>query len=215
MFGEHATFTPEFDPTDFGTVVNNPFHPLIPGTAFHHVAETADGVETNDIFVLYDNTKQILGVTVTVVHDVVSLDGVPKEDTIEWFAQDLQGNVWYFGEDTREFDGDNVSTEGSWEAGVGDNRPGIIMMGEPKTGLAYRQEFAPDVALDMARVLRLNATADVPYDTFDDCIEIVEWTPLELGVHEFKTYCRDVGRVLEVQVRGGPIRNELISITHF
>jgi len=215
-FGEHATFTPEFDPLNFASLVNHPYHPLIPGTAYHHVGETPEGVETNDILVLYDNTKQILGVTVTVVRDLVSLDGVLKEETFDWYAQDLDGNVWYMGEDTKEFDGDQISTEGSWEAGVGDNLPGIIMMAHPKTGTAYRQEFAPDVALDMARVLRLHAPVVVPFDALDDCIQIMEWTPLERGMHEHKYYCRDVGRVLEVHPGGGtPFRNELVSITHF
>lgn len=214
--GEHATFVPEFDPANFGSVVDHPYHPLIPGTSYHHRGETPEGVETNDILVLYDNSKQILGVTVTVVQDLVSLDGVLKEETFDWYAQDLDGNVWYLGEDTKEFDGDEISTEGSWEAGVGDNLPGIIMMAEPKTGTAYRQEFAPDVALDMGRVLRLHAPVVVPYDDFDDCIQIMEWTPLERGVHEHKYYCRGVGRVLEVHPGGGtPFRNELVDITHF
>ena len=213
---QHATFAPEFDPTHFASVDDHPYPPLIPGTAYHHRGITPEGVEENDILVLYDNTKQILGVTVTVVHDLVSLDGVLKEETFDWYAQDNDGNVWYMGEDTKEFDGDEISTEGSWEAGVGENRPGIIMMAEPKTGMSYRQEFAPDVALDMARVLRLHAPVVVPFDALDDCIQIMEWTPLELGVHEHKFYCRDVGRVLEVHPGGGtPFRNELVSITHF
>jgi hypothetical protein len=206
---------PELDPGNFVSTITNPYLPLVPGTAFHYRSQTPDGVETSDVIITRD-TKQILDVTVTVVHDRVFLDGDLTEDTFDWFAQDRDGNVWYFGEDSKEIqDGEVVSTEGSWEAGVGGNEPGVVMLAHPKTGLVYRQELAPDIAEDAARVLSLKAKVDVPYGQFTGCLHTLEYTPLELGVREHKFYCPDIGQVMDVQPKGGRIRNELISISHF
>jgi hypothetical protein len=212
---DQKTVNPTFDAADFVEGIDNPYLPLTPGTVFHYRSETPDGVETNDVAVTRDS-KQILGVDVTVVHDQVFLEGELAEDTFDWFAQDAAGNVWYFGEDSKEIEnGQIVSTEGSWEAGVGDNEPGIIMLASPKVGLAYHQEIAPDVAEDMARVLSLKASPVVPYGSFDNCIGTMEWSLIEHGVREHKSYCPGVGMVLEDQPKGGHIRNELVSISHF
>jgi hypothetical protein len=206
---------PEFDPGNFVSTITNPYLTLTPGTTFHYRSETPDGVETNDVIVTHD-TKQILGVSTTVVHDQVFLDGDLTEDTFDWYAQDRDGNVWYMGEDSREIeDGEVISTEGSWEAGVGDNEPGIVMLAHPKTGLVYRQELAPDIAEDEARVLSLKSKVDVPYGQFDGCLRTLEYTPLEPGFREHKFYCSGIGLVLIVQPKEGRIRSELISITHF
>ena len=89
--------------------IDNPYLPLLPGTVFHYRSETPDGLEPDDVVVTRDS-KQILGVNVTVVHDQVFLDGELAEDTFDWFAQDTEGNVWYFGEDSKEIeDGQVVS----------------------------------------------------------------------------------------------------------
>jgi hypothetical protein len=212
---DQKTANPPFDSAAFVADIDNPYMPLLPGTAFHYRSETPDGVETNDVLVTRDS-KQILGVAVTVVHDQVFLDGELAEDTFDWFAQDTEGNVWYFGEDSKEIeDGQVVSTEGSWEAGVGDNEPGIIMLAHPKVGLAYHQELAPDVAEDMARVLSLKASPSVPYGSFDNCLGTMEYSLIEHGNREHKSYCPGVGLVLEDQPKGGHIRNELVSVSHF
>jgi hypothetical protein len=215
ILADQKTANPPFDAAEFVAGIDNPYLPLVPGTAFHYRSETPDGLETNDVAVTRDS-KQILGVNVTVVHDQVFLEGELSEDTFDWFAQDAEGNVWYFGEDSREIeDGQIVSTEGSWEAGVGDNEPGIIMLAHPKVGLAYHQELAPDIAEDMARVLSLKASPDVPYGSFHDCVGTMEYSLIEHGDREHKSYCSGVGLVLEDQSKGGHIRNELVSISHF
>ena len=90
---------PPFDAADFVAGINNLYLPLTPGTIFHFRSETPDGVETNDIAITH-NSKQILGVNVTVVHDQAFLEGELSEDTFDWFAQDGEGDVWYFGEDS-------------------------------------------------------------------------------------------------------------------
>jgi hypothetical protein len=215
ILADQKTANPPFAAADFVAGISNPYLPLVPGTVFHYRSETPDGLETNDVAVTRDS-KQILGVNVTVVHDQVFLDGDLTEDTFDWLAQDSEGNVWYFGEDSKEIeDGQVVSTEGSWEAGVGDNEPGIIMLAHPKVGLAYHQELAPDIAEDMARVLSLKASPEVPYGSFDNCVGTMEYSLIEHGDREHKSYCPGVGMVLEDQPRGGHLRNELVSISHF
>jgi len=200
------------DPSAFKPGIENPYIAFDRGKVFHYASETADGLETNVVEVTND-TKTILGVATTVVHDQVFLDGELTEDTFDWYAEDTDGNVWYFGEDSKEIDhGVVVSTEGSWEAGVNGALPGIIMLANPVVGTKYQQEFSEGVAEDMAQVLSLKKTAQVPYGTFDDCLMTNEWSQLEHGVREFKFYAPGVGLVLELQPKGGQIRNELTAI---
>jgi hypothetical protein len=212
---DNQGFRPPFDASSFVAQITNPYLPGIPGTAFHYRSETPEGVEIN-VVKYTRQTKQILGVTVTVIRDQVFLDGELTEDTFDWEAQDTEGNVWYFGEDTKELEnGQVVSTQGSWEAGVNGAKAGIIMLAHPKTGLTYIQEDAPDVAEDRGKALGLKAKVDVPYGSFDHCLQTLEWSLLELGVREHKFYCPGVGFVEEVSPKGGHVTNELVAITHF
>ena len=147
----------DINPSDFVREVDNEFFPLKPGTTFFYEGAT-DGVPTsNEVYVTRD-IKNILGVKCTVVRDRVYENGVLVEETFDWYAQDEDGNVWYFGEDSKDLDPDGnvISTEGSWEAGVGGAMPGIIMLADPHVGDRYHQEFAPGVAEDMAQVLSLD-----------------------------------------------------------
>src|SRR6478609_5458446 len=107
-----------FDPSNFVKKIDNPYFPLKPGTTFIARGET-EGTPTRNVMTVTHKTKAILGVTTTVVHDRVYQDGILSEDTLDWYAQDKQGNVWYFGEDTKQIDrnGKPKSSAGSWEAG--------------------------------------------------------------------------------------------------
>src|SRR4030095_16811931 len=144
----------QIDPNNFVSEVTNPYFPLKPGTTFIYEGES-DGVPTREVVQVTRDTKEILDVLTTVVHVRTYEDGVLIEDTFDWYAQDEDGNVWYFGEDTKELDagGNVISTEGSWEAGVNGAEPGIIMEADPKKGDRYQQELAPGVAEDMAQVI--------------------------------------------------------------
>jgi hypothetical protein len=206
---------PVFDPSSFVPTITNPYLPHMPGTLYRLRSRTPDGIEINLIRVTH-RTKPILGVNATVVHDQVFLNGELTEDTFDWEAQDGQGNVWYFGEDSKELEhGVVVSTEGSWQAGVDGAHPGVIMLAHPKTGDAYVQEDAPDVAEDRAKVLGTKATVDVPFGHFTGCVQTMEWSVLEHGDREHKFYCPGTGMVEEVQPAGGRISNQLLSISHF
>jgi hypothetical protein len=209
-----AASSSQFDPGDFSGVVDNRYLPWQPGTRFVYVGEE-DGEPERDITVVTHQKKTILGVDVVVVLDRVYQSGSLTEQTLDWYAQDKKGNVWYFGEDSKEFeDGEVVSTAGSWEAGKNGAKPGIIMPAHPHVGQAMQQEFAPGVAEDMARVLHLGVKVSVPYGSFNHCIETEEFTPLEPGVREVKFYCPGIGFVQGRDVQGGTGHLALTRISH-
>lgn len=210
---DDSAYNPDIDPADFVAGIDNPFMPLVPGTTRTYETETDEGLETVVVTVT-DETKVIMGVTCVVVRDTASLEGSVIEDTYDWFAQDVDGNVWYFGEDTAEYeDGEIVSTEGSWEAGVDEALPGIVMEGDPQVGDVYRQEYLEGEAEDMGEVLSLDESVTVPYGSFEHCLMTKDWTPLEPGIVEHKYFCKGVGEVLAELVEGGSEREELVDVT--
>lgn len=204
--------TVETQSMNFVPAVNNPYYTLTPGTTFTYQSETDEGTEKN-IVIVTNETKVVQGVTNVVVWDRVWLDDELIEETYDWFAQDKQGNVWYFGEDSREMeDGKVTSTEGSWEAGVDGAEAGIVMEAHPKVGDSYRQEYYKGHAEDMGDIVSLNETVTVPFGTFTDCLQTRDWSKIDPELNEYKYYCTDVGGLaLEVVIDGGE-RVELISV---
>lgn len=207
-------YDPHIDPADFVAVIDNPYMPLAPGTTYTY--EGAFKAEGEEITVTVTNrTKRIIGITTTVVSDVVTVDGELAEKTFDWYAQDRWGNVWYFGEDTKTYEnGKVVSTEGSWEAGVDGAKPGIVMLGEPHVGDMYRQEYYPGVAEDMAQVIELGASVTVPFGSFDEVLVTQDWTPLEPKALEYKYYAPGIGLVLERSAKGPKEEVQLVSVDH-
>ncbi len=200
------------NPADFVDKIDNRFLPLNPGAHYVYRSVTEDGEEIIDINVTSD-TKEILGVTTIIVHDVVRLDGSVIEDTFDWYAQDKDGNVWYLGEDSKQYDhGTLLGTEGSWEAGVDGAVAGIIMLACPKVGNTYKQEFLTGVAEDVGRVAGLAKVATVPLGTYTGCLKTLDTSLLDPTADEYKYYAPGVGLVLEVEKKGGA-RSELISVT--
>jgi hypothetical protein len=204
-------YNPKIDPADFSTTIDNPYFPLIPGTTF--VLEgTKEGEKQHNDVIVTDATITIMGVTCVVVQDRVLVNDVIAELTFDWYAQDKQGNVWYFGEDSTSFEeGQPPDTGGSWKAGVEGALPGIIMLAEPKVGDVYRQEYWKGEAEDFAEVTAVTGTITVPYGTFDHTLVTKEWSPLEPDVIEGKTYAPGAGIVMEESPSESE-RTELIDI---
>ena len=204
-------YRPHIDPANFQTSVDNPYFPLVPGTTFKLIEKSGKRTSENEITVTHD-TKLVMGVTCVVVRDVVREKGAVKEDTYDWYAEDKQGNVWYFGEDTKEFVGHGkVSTEGSWEAGVGGAQPGVVMWGRPAIGEPYRQEYGPGVAEDMGQIVAVHDSVTVPYGSFGGCVRTKEWSLLEPGT-EKKWYAKGVG-VVRTESTSREVAT-LVSVTH-
>jgi hypothetical protein len=203
-------YAPEIDPGLFVEAIDNPFLPLLPGTTFIFEKVTPDGIERLEKIVTHQ-TEEILGVACTVVHDIESFEGEVVEDTFDWFAQDVAGNVWYFGEFTTEFEGGlPVSTSGSWRAGEDFAKPGIVMLAAPQVGVTYRQEFFLGEAEDAGAVIGLGAMVSVPAGEFGGCVQTEDFSPLEPGHLEHKFYAFGVGLVLELNPESGS-RTELIE----
>jgi hypothetical protein len=207
-----SPYHPQITPAQFrnSTKIDNPYHPLIPGTVMKYVER--DGDETaDDVITVTNDTKVLMGIKCVVVRDTVTKNGRVAEDTYDYFAQDDRGNVWYFGEATRETSASGkTSTKGSWEAGIKGALPGLIMPADPRPGQPYRQEYAPGEAEDMGQVVARGETVKVPAGSYDDCVKTKEWSKIERGT-ENKWYAKGVGFVRS-QSAGGEV-SELVSVS--
>jgi hypothetical protein len=202
----------KLDPTDFTTRIDNPYWPMAPGDKWVY-RETDEGTEKRVEVTVTDRTKRVAnGIEARVVHDVVTEDGQRVEVTDDWYAQDRDGNVWYLGEDTAEYENGKVTTRsGSFETGVDGAQAGIIMPADPRDGMAYRQEYYKGEAEDKAEVLSTDEQVEVPFGYFEGALMTKDLVPLEPKVSEYKLYAKDVGPVLTVKTSGGSGREELIS----
>lgn len=201
--------------TLFVTEVTNPYFPLERGTTFFYEG-TKDGEPTSDEMRVMHRRIRILNVDCTIVHDRAFEDGVLVEDTLDYFAQDVSGNVWYFGEDTKELDenGRVVSTEGTWRAGVNGAAPGLVMEAHRRVGHRYFQELAAGAAEDMARVRALDDSACVPFGCFDHVLTTRETSRFEPDVVDQKQYASGVGVIREDSIAGGNEHSVLVRVTH-
>jgi hypothetical protein len=204
----------ELDPADFTTDIDNPYWPMTPGSRWVY-REVENGDVQRVTVTVTDRTRTIDGIGARVVHDLVTTpDGEKVEETFDWYAQNSKGNLWYLGEDTKEYEnGKVVSTEGSWEHGVDGAQAGIIVPAEPKQGLAYREEYYAGHAEDAAEVLSVEGKVQTPYGRFADALITRNYSGIEPNVEELKYYAKGVGPVLELLVSGGSGRTELLSYT--
>jgi hypothetical protein len=199
-------------PSSFSAHVDNPWYPLLPGTRWVYVG-VKDGRPSRDVVTVTHRRKTIAGVPCVVVEDRLYLRGRLGERTTDWYSQDRQGNVWYFGESTAELDagGRVTSTDGTWTAGVDGARPGIYMPASPRVGQSGRQELYAGHAEDRFEVIGLFAS--VEGSRTPTVLLTQEWTPLEPGVLDHKMYAHGIGVVLEQTEKGGDERNELVSVS--
>ena len=202
-------YDPPIVPGNFVPAVTNKYFALRPGTKF--VFRNKSGSERIEILVT-DQTKEIMGVPATVVHVKEWKKGALIEETHDWYAQDKTGTVWYFGEEVDNYrDGKLVDHKGSWEAGVDGAKPGIIMLGQPRVGETYRQEYYRRKAEDMGTIMAVDATVSVPLGAYDNCLQIRDWSHIEPG-KEHKYYCPAVGFLTMEESVGGGDKLELVEV---
>jgi hypothetical protein len=199
--------------SDFGARVDNPWYPLLPGSTYVYRG-VKDGKPSRDVYTVTHQVAKIDGVRCVVIEDRLYLSGYLGERTTEWYSQDSQGNVWYFGETTAELDSNGrvTTTSGTWRAGVHGAKPGIYMYAHPKVGQSAQQEYYKGQAQDQFQVLSVHASVKVPYISSKQAVLTKEWTPLEPGVIDHKLYVRGIGTVLEQTVRGGDEPAPRVSI---
>ena len=207
-------YEPRIESADFTSRIDNKYFPLKPGTTFVYKGEF-HGTAERDVMAVTHDTRRVMGVECLVASDRVTEGGELVEQTYDWYAQDKEGNVWYFGEDVTEYKNGKVTGhEGSWESGVDGARPGIAMKADPRVGQTYHQEYSKGVAEDKARVVSLNGSVEVPYGKYDRVLVTEEFTPLEPGVVERQYYVAGVGNIVEATVKGQPERIELANVKH-
>ena len=220
-------YDPEFDPdlfdNDFMRLTRpNRYYPLTIGNRWEFRAPD----ETVTIEVL-NKTKLVEGVTCIVVNDKVLVGGRVVEDTNDWVAQARDGDVYYCGEEVKDFEtftgdvpeeAELVSTDGSFKVGRDGDKTGILFRRAPIQGEVYRQEFSLGNAEDVAEVLSTTYAfgRDAELDRFvpkaladlfcpGDCVVTKEYTPHEPGVFERKYYAARIGKFLEVNPDTGKV----------
>jgi hypothetical protein len=199
----------ELDPAGFSTEIDNEWWPMAVGDRW--VYRGTDGERV--VVTVTPETKRIAnGVEARVVRDVVTLDGEPVEVTDDWYAQDAEGNIWYLGEKTAEYEnGKPVNTDGSFEAGVGGAQPGVVMPADPEPGMSYRQEYLEGEAEDEGAIVTVGEEmVGVPAGFYDDVLMTRDLVPTEPKVQELKFYARGIGPVMSLHT-DSPDREELIS----
>jgi hypothetical protein len=192
------------NPADFSATIDNPLFPLsgLGPKVFEGVEtdpETGEVVTIRLESTVLPETDTVAGVEVLVLREDDYVDGELVETALDYFAQHRDGSVYYFGERVDNFeDGELADHDGSWLAGDGDNLPGVIMPGDPVLGQLFKQELAPGVAEDEAKVVALDEAVTTPAGSFDGCLKTEDSNPLEEPVViEFKFYCPGVGLVRE------------------
>ena len=192
--------------TDFVEVVDNPYFPLIPGTKWEYEIRRGDTVIETDTVEVLKETREVNGIQATVVRDIVSIGDQMVEDTYDWFAQDKDGNVWYVGETVDNYvAGVLANHAGSWEWGVDGALPGIIMWADPSAHMneEYYQEYYPGRAEDKGQVLSVNESLTVPFGSFEDVVQTLDFSSLETTLKEHKFYAPGIGLIKEIDLNGG------------
>jgi hypothetical protein len=175
--------TPDPDPSDFTADVDNTWFPLPPGTTWTYLRYTVGGSE-RVVATALPATRRVAGVETRPVRWVAVQDGRTTPLAVRWYAQDDEGNVWWFGQRLtragRELD--PIATR-SWQAGRAGAEAGLIMLANPRLGDGYANAYQRGVVERRSTVLSLDASASVPARTYQDTV-----------------LTRDVSRVEPIQV---------------
>ena len=195
---------PVFDAANFVSPKQNPYFPLETGTSHVLKGTRTDGdpVVEYGITTVQGPGPMILGVPTTVILDEAFEAGVLVERTLDYYAADQQGNIWYFGEDVTNFRYDDAGvllgtdSKSAWRAGVNGAVPGISVSGVPKVGLTLFQEQAPkEEAMDYAEILAIDLEITGPAGTFKNVMKTYEASTAEPDLREFKYYAAGFGMI--------------------
>lgn len=183
------------------TNITNPYSPFTVGKKYIYEGQTPDGKERIEEQRL-TTTKTILGITCIVVEFKAFLNGTLIEKANDWYAQDNETNLWYFGEAVDNYNNDGTFKDhaGSWEAGVDGAQPGTFMPANPQVGMKYREEYYFNHAEDEAEILATGQSVTIPLGTYNNCIKTRNYTELEPSLNENKYYAPGIGLVKEVNV---------------
>jgi hypothetical protein len=212
----HRAYLASFHPADFHhpTVITNPYYPLVVGATWQWKGQFRQRpYEQEDIVLNY--TRRIEGVVTRPVLDRDLVKGQIIAGSIDYYAQDDNGNVWYLGEATVHYvNGKLTDHADSWIAGKGGALPGIFMPSHPALGAPrYQQEYAPNVAADVEHIVSISKSVCEPLRCYSNVVQANETTVLSPGVLSAKYYAPGVGLIGEDTVSGDPYSYGLISFT--
>jgi hypothetical protein len=127
-------------------------------------------------------------------------NGKLKEVTLDYFAQDDDGMVYYLGEDVEDYtDGKVTGHSGAWLMGEQTSHPGILLPAHPGMGDKFRSEDVPNITTEDDEVVSVSETVKVPAGTYKNCLKVKEVADGEV---EYKYYAPGVGCVKEVPGKG-------------
>jgi len=185
----------------FTAAVTNPYFPLRVGSRWI-LEGRENGVAVRLEISVREQTLTVAGVATRVLEERETQGGQLVEISRNFFAQAPNGTVCYFGEEVDIYDNGVVTShEGQWRAGVSNAVPGIFMPASPAVGMAFRQEVAPGVAEDRVVIEGMNESVTTPAGTFTATVRFVETTPLEPGSTSTKVFARDVGLIVDGELR--------------
>ena len=197
-------YKPDIRPANFAssTHITNIYFPAPSGKKYTYEGQTDEGLNRVEEQRIAD-TRIIMGIECIIVNVKEYLNGELMEETLDWYAQDNDGNLWYFGESVDNYDANGRLTDhaGSWEAGVDGAQPGMIMPANPHTGMSYREEYYFNHAEDEAKVIGTGLSEAGPLGTYINCIKTKNWTALEPDALENKVYAPGIGLIKEIDIQ--------------
>jgi hypothetical protein len=207
-------YAPHIIPPNFGRDFSNLYFPLLAGEIRKYTVSegTSRAAMTVDTTV---QIKQLMGILCLGVHERVITDERLVEDTWRWYAQDHDGNIWYFARETKKYDYQLLIEDWSWQAGKNDAKPGLAMPNRPQDYLnkEYRQNYAPGVEEIKAQVVGVNETVTVPMGTFSGCVKVRVYSDLQPGQAQEQYFAPGWGLVLCEALPLGNRRVELVSLS--
>ena len=230
------------DPDEIGTTYDpNPYVNMTVGHTF--VLRAGEDFEETVVVHVTDEIREAEGYDEPVLCRVVvdaaviaesdgagGIDWIPEEVTDDYFAQSGNGNVYYCGEISRNFEEEYLDNlDGSFFSGVEFAKAGVLMRKNPQVGQVDRQEYAIGEAEDVVKYINLSAVpknkegGQNPNDpafecigeSIGDCLKTKDSSALEPETTEFKYYLKDVGFVLAVEMEDGEVtgeREELVCV---
>jgi hypothetical protein len=200
-----SSYKPDINPANFinSTIITNPYYPATPGKKYIYEGQTDEGFERVEEQRL-NTTKTIMGVICVISNFKGYVNGKLIEETWDWYAQDNDGTLWYFGEEVNNYNQNGTLTDhdGSWEAGIDGAQPGKLMPANPQTGMTYREEYYFGHAEDEAEIIGTGLSETISLGTYNDCIKTKNWTDLEPDALENKIYAPGIGLIKEIDIPG-------------
>jgi hypothetical protein len=210
-------YAPHIIPQEFVEGISHSYFPHKIGQVLNY--SVSEGANLYSLSVTSTaNSKMVMGVLCLGVHErgrgITAVGWT--EDTWRWFAQDQDGNVWYFARETKKYDYEAVTEDWSWRAGTNGAKPGRVMVGRPQeyVNKEYQLDYVPGVSMTKAVVLGTNETVTVPFGTFSGCLKVKVFSDLETGSVEFMYFAPGTGLVLSEGMPKGGRRQQLVSISN-